>query len=375
MSRLDRYLFREAIPPLLFGVLLYSGLAVVSATLPRMRWLVDVPAGDLAWWLALQVPTAMVQTLPIAIVLAILLAYGRLASNAELLAMQVGGVPLLRTVLPFIGIGVVASLLALAANQWLLPVTHRMVGSEYWELTANRSGLFRLASQNLDVRDFSLTFEGVEAGTETLRDVRVERWDDDVLTLIRADTGRFAGTDLVLRDYTTVRLDLRALDATGLTPAERMEALVPFYNQPSASGAELVITTSFTAEDLIARFGQGGFEDTRSIREARSDSVDPSLPAQERRDAEILFHRKVAEPLANVVLVIAALPLAILFAHTRWVAFGLSLVVTLAWYLLLVFGQLFAQSGTLPPWLGAWLGNIVLGALGVALLAWRVRLR
>ena len=375
MSRLDRYLFREAIPPLLFGLLLYSGLAVVSATLPRMRWLVDVPAGDMARWLALQVPTAMVQTLPIAIVLAILLAYGRLASNNELLAMQVGGAPLLRTARPFFLIGLTASLLGLAANQWLLPVTHRMVGSEYWELTANRSGLFRLASQNLDVRDFSLTFEAVDAESDTLRAVRVQRWDGDVLTLIRADTGRFTGTDLVLRDYSTVRLDLRALDAAGLTSAERMEALVPFYNRPSAAGTELVITTSFTVDDLIARFGQGGFEDTRSITDARADSIDASLPVPERREAEVLFHRKIAEPLANVVLVLAALPLAILFAHTRWVAFGLSLAVTLAWYLLLVFGQLFGQSGALPPWLGAWLGNIVLGALGLALLAWRVRLR
>ena len=34
MTRIDRYLLAEGLPPFLFGLLLYSGLAVVSVTLP-----------------------------------------------------------------------------------------------------------------------------------------------------------------------------------------------------------------------------------------------------------------------------------------------------------------------------------------------------
>jgi lipopolysaccharide export LptBFGC system permease protein LptF len=55
------------------------------------------------------------------------------------------------------------------------------------------------------------------------------------------------------------------------------------------------------------------------------------------------------------------------------VAFGLSLVVTLAWYLLLTFGQLFSQTGVLPVWLGPWIGTAVLGAVGIVLLVARSR--
>lgn len=375
MKRLDFYLIREGIPPLLFGLMLYSGLAVVSSTLPRMQWLVNVPPLDMGRWLLLQLPTAMVQTLPIALVLAVLLAYGRLAANNELPAMQAGGVPLLRTARPFLMIGLIATLAALAANQWLLPVTHRMVGSEYWELTANRSGLFRLASQNLIVRDFTLTFSSVDGRSDTLRNVRVERWDGDTVTLILSDTGRFEGTDLVLRDYRTVAFDLAALEVPGLSAAQRLEALVPLYNRPIREGAELTITTDVTVDELISRFGQGGFEDPRSLLDVRSDSMDPALSVRDRRTAEVLLHRKLAEPVSNLVLVVAALPLAILFAHSRALAFGLSLVVTLAWYLLLAFGQLFGQSGVTAAWLGPWLGNILLGGLGVMLLMFRVRIR
>ena len=375
LRRIDLHLLREGIPPLLFGVFLYSGLAVVSITLPRMQWLVDVPPVEVAGWLALQLPTAIVQTLPIAIVLAVLLAYGRLGSNNELLAMQAGGVSLLRTAGPFLAIGVVAMVGTLAANQWLLPTTQRMVGSQYWELTANRSGLFRLASRDLPVQDFQVTFARVDSATDTLYDVRVQRWDASSLTVIRSVTGRFEGTDLVMRDYSTIRLDLDALDAAGLTPEQRLTQLVSLYNRPDREGAELTITVDVSVDELIARFGQGGFEDPRSITDALADSRNAALPASERREAEVLFHRKLAEPVSNLVLVLAALPLAILFANTRWVAFGLSLAVTLAWYLFLAFGQLYGHSAAVAPWLGPWMGNLVLGVLGVVLLIWRVRLR
>lgn len=89
----------------------------------------------------------------------------------------------------------------------------------------------------------------------------------------------------------------------------------------------------------------------------------------------MLFHRKLAEPFANLTLLAVALPLAVLHARSRSVAFGLSLAVTLAWYLLLTLGQLLAQAGVLPVWLGLWFGNALLLLLGLYLLYARTNLR
>ncbi len=68
-----------------------------------------------------------------------------------------------------------------------------------------------------------------------------------------------------------------------------------------------------------------------------------ALPLREQRNAAVLFHRMLAEPFASLVLLLVALPLSLSYARSRSVAFGLSLVVTLAWYLLLTLGQLLAQ--------------------------------
>jgi lipopolysaccharide export system permease protein len=372
-TRIDRYLWREAIPPLLFGLVLYSALVVTSATLWRLQWIVGTPVLEVAWWLLLQTPQALVQVAPIALVLSVLLAFGRLASDHELTALQAGTVPLLRATLVFVVLGASIAGGALAINQWVLPRSNVAVVDSYWQLTAGRSGLFRLAAQSLPVDDFLITFRDVDRRDE-LRDVRVERWEGDVLTLVRAERGRFEGQSLLLFGHRTQRIDLGALDAVGERSAdETLRRLVRLDARGADAEAPLELTISLSVAELVTQFSGGGFEDARSLTRLAVDAGNPTLSMSQRRQSAALFQRKLAEPLANITLLLVAIPLSITYARSRSVAFGLSLVVTLAWYLLLTFGQLFAQTGVLPLWLGPWLGNLGLGALGVALIVARSR--
>ncbi|MCC6310425.1 MAG: LptF/LptG family permease [Trueperaceae bacterium] len=373
LSRIDRYLLRESLPPFLFGLVLYASLAVVSVTIPRLQWIVGAPVLELGVWLLVQLPQALVQTLPIALVLAVLLAFGRLASENELLALQAGAVPVRRVAGVFVGLGMMCALAVLAINQWVLPVTNTMVTRQYWELTSGQTGLFRLAQQALPVDDFTLHFAvAAERGT-LMRDVRIERWDGDTLTLLRADEGRFEGVNLVLTGYRIDGFDLSALDDATGDPAAALARLIRLRNVPADPSSALTLTTSVTLDELVTRFGAGGFEDYRSITQLWEDSHRAAASATERRRSAALMHRKLAEPFTNLALLLVAVPLSLTYARTRGVAFGLSLVVTLLWYLFYTFGQLFAQTGQLPVWLGAWLGNLVFAGLGLVLLARRVR--
>jgi lipopolysaccharide export system permease protein len=47
--------------------------------------------------------------------------------------------------------------------------------------------------------------------------------------------------------------------------------------------------------------------------------------------------------------------------------FAVSLAIIFTYYILLSMGQGFAEQGDLPPVIGLWLPNVVLGAVGVAL--------
>ena len=145
------------------------------------------------------------------------------------------------------------------------------------------------------------------------------------------------------------------------------------HNHPANADNSLVITTSESYDDLITRFSQGGFADRSSISEALDDSRNASLSETERRQAQVLFQRKIAEPFANLSLLLIAVPLSLLYAANRGVAFGLSLIVTLVWYVLFTVGQLLAQAGTVPVWLGVWSSNGLLSLIGIYLLIYRTR--
>ncbi len=366
LKRIDGYLLREALPPLAFGLLLYGGLAVVSGVLPRLQWIVGTPVADLLWWMTLMLPQALVQVAPIALVLAVLLVFGRLASDHELSAMQAGAVPLRRVALVFVGLGLCAGAASLAVSQWVVPRANLSVVDLYWRLTADRSGLFRLVGQQLPVTDLSLTFGSVSRDGR-LSDVRIERWDADVLTLVRAESGRFEDDALLLYGHRTQRLDLSALDDPGEAEAT-LRALVRLDARAADPEAPLEVVVSLSEQELIARFSGGGFEDARSLSGLRADAADTSLNLSQRRQAAVLLQRKLAESVANLTLLLVAVPLSVGYARSRGVAFGLSLVVTLAWYLLLTFGQLFAQTGVVPVWLGPWAGTIGLAAVGSLML-------
>lgn len=370
MTRIDRYLLREALPPFLFGLLLYAGLAVVSATLPRLQWIVGTPILDVGWWLVVLLPQALIQTAPVALVLAVLLAFGRLSTDQELTAVQAGGVPIARASTVFVLLGVVAALGALAANEWVVPRANAAVADVYWRLTAGRNGLFRLAAQRLPVEGFTIRFAEVDA-RGTMSDVRIERWDDDVYTLVRAEKATFEGLDIVLTGHRTQRFDLGALDRPTDDAAATLRALVRLDARSAGVDDPLVLTTGVDERELVARFSGGGFEDARSISRLAADAEDVQRTAAERREATVLLHRKLAEPVSNVALLLIAVPLSITYARSRSVAFGLALVVTLAWYVLYTFGQLLSLTGVVSPWSGPWAANMILGAIGAFLLVRR----
>lgn len=371
MKRIDRYLLAEGIPSLAFGAMLYGVLAVTSVTLPRLQWLAGAPVPDLLLWLAAQLPTALAQTLPIALVLAVLMTFGRMEGDRELLALRAGGITLGRIILPMLVLAAVLTATTLALYQWVTPRTHTWIAGEYWRMTSGGTGLFRLAGQSMPVGEFTLHFDRTVSASR-IEGVRIERWSDDRLTLVRADSARFDGTDLVLTGYRTQILDLGALDGSAPSATERLEELVRVDNRPRSSDASLRLSVGVDAEELVARFSQGGFEDARPLTELADDWRGAAASGAERRTAGVLLMRRLADPFANLVLLLVALPLSLGWARGSGVAFGLSLVVTLVWYLLSTLGQFGAQSGTVPVWLGPWIANLALGTVGAILL---VRLR
>src|SRR4029450_8948131 len=81
------------------------------------------------------------------------------------------------------------------------------------------------------------------------------------------------------------------------------------------------------------------------------------------------YYRKFSIPFACIVFGLIAMPLGTQANRAvRSRGFAVSLVVIFAYYVLLSTGQGFAEQGRVPPIVGLWLPNLVLGAVGLVLL-------
>ena len=88
----------------------------------------------------------------------------------------------------------------------------------------------------------------------------------------------------------------------------------------------------------------------------------------EQKEYLVEIHKKYAIPFACIVFVLVGCPLGV---RSRGGNFGLSAGISLGFFILywacLIAGEKFADRGLISPWLGMWLGNIIVGFLGIIL--------
>ncbi len=78
---------------------------------------------------------------------------------------------------------------------------------------------------------------------------------------------------------------------------------------------------------------------------------------------------KLSFPLVNLIVILIGAPVATrLRMQSAAVGFGLSIAISFCYYALLRTGQALGHSGALNPYFAGWLGDLVFGAVGLAMM-------
>jgi LPS export ABC transporter permease LptF/LPS export ABC transporter permease LptG len=357
---LSRYILRLIAPGVFLGTGVFLFALLLNELIVNIELIVTQGANPSTVGLAFAqlIPALLAVAVPSALLLGILLALNRLSSGHELIAMRAGGVSPWRLLMP-IGTAAAAAfgvclLLMLEivppANQRFVELRDELLNSRLRTEIEPRMFYDEL----LDGR--VLLVGDARPGEDGWRRVFLaDTARADEPTIFVADRGRLVTVPeerLAFFELTGVEVHNAGLDDPGLYRIQRAER----------------IRLPLDAEEVF------GPERLSPSRSARAMLLPDLLNAYEGTDHPIYLveiHKKFAFPFACLAFGLLGLGLGIRPSPgpARAGSFALAILVILAWYAPIMFGEQLAAAGELPPWIAMWGANIATVAAGIALLA------
>lgn len=362
MRTLDRYILRQMAWPYTLGLAVFTFLLVVPELMKYAEEYVSkgVPLVTVGRLVLTLLPFSLALTIPMSLLLALLVAFGRLSADREFVAMQACGVSLYRLFRPVALVATVSCLATAYVYMVLIPVGNQA----FREITFNI--IASSAENEVKPRVF---FEGFPNIVVYARELPSSGgWDGVFIADNRSGEGASVylarhGRAVINRTAKTVDL---VLEGWTRHTADAKGGYVV------ASGEYLVLSVNPAGVFASGTVSKGLRE--MSVPELR-DRIAGMRAAGESPHNEI-FELQKRYSIPSACLVFGLIGLALGATNRRdakLAGFVVGVAVIFAYYLLLWFGQSLVRGQLVPSWLAAWLANIVLGTLGVLLFKWRHR--
>jgi lipopolysaccharide export system permease protein len=204
---ISRYLLRQHGAPLGFALAALTSLMLIQQIAKQLSSLLGkgLPTGVIIEVFVLSVPFIVAVTLPMAVLVAVLHVFTRLAADNEITAMQSGGVSVGRLIAPVLGGAAAVALLSFLWNDQLLPRTNHQLRILQVDIQRKKPSL-ALKEQVINevvAGQFFLRAARIDGSSNRLKDVTIyDLTDAERRRIISADHGRMAytsgGRDLYL---------------------------------------------------------------------------------------------------------------------------------------------------------------------------------
>jgi LPS export ABC transporter permease LptG/LPS export ABC transporter permease LptF len=364
-SLLDRYVVRETLLPLLLSLLLITFLLIIPPMLQQGYALI---AQGVGWSVVVRVlitllPQALSISIPMAVLMGLLIALGRLSADREFVAMQACGVSVYRLLRP---VGFIA-LVSTAATAYVLIVSLPNANQQFREITLRE--VSSLVENNVKPRVF---FDKFPNRVLYVRDLPPGGGWRDIFLADSSNPGEttvsFAreGRILVDREKQVVQLQLaRGTQHTTMASQPDEYHETAFENFSLNLDPQTVFppppnrgVPEMTIADL-----------RRTIRDA--DSHGDRLLGYNSR---FMIQYKFSFPVACCVLSLVGLALG--FSNRKdgkLASFVIGISVSFVYYVLLYMARAAAHGGVMSPSIAPWIPPAVLGVAGIVLLLWRAR--
>jgi len=356
MRLLDRYVIRNFVQVYFYCIAGFTSIWLIFDVSDNISSFIDnhIAVSLVARYYATQIPQVLIILLPVALLLSLLFALGRMSRANEIVSMLTAGVSLPRVLLPLIGIGLLTVAVTMALNYSLAPhaeLARKMFLSEAQSRPARniQGQVFRNRSE---LRTWFI--QNFRLGDNMFNNVQVLQQD---------------ANDNIVTGYVAVRAFYRPQTKTWDLENVRLT----YYD-----AAGNITKEEFRPTLTIEHWSETPFRLSSANVQAEALSV-PELSEYLHFNADFPptllapfrthFQYRLALPWTCLVVVCIAAPLGIGYSR-RGVLSSVAAAVVLVFsnnFLVHLFLAL-GEGDRVPGWIAAWTPNILFAGIGLYLL-------
>jgi lipopolysaccharide export system permease protein len=361
---LHRYLLNHFLGPFFFClltfILIYTTFDLVNnlneMVESRMNLAVLIP-----YYLNL-VPFVLVQTAPVAALVAIMYSLGIFNKNNELLAMRSSGISLLQILVPFIMTGLLISVAAFVLNDRVVPIS-TMNSAKIKDEKIEKAKKSKKMKKDVEIELENIAFHGKKNRMIYARRYFVFQQKMNELIIYNQDRKQNVASKITATEVqwkndrwhgkNVVFFDLDKRGRIIGEPEFHEDAYIDIQETPADFRQRQNQTEFMSYAELKKYIGYLSFVGGSTVRNLKVD-----------------LNQKLAFPFANLIVILIASPLAFKTSRKSGIVMGIcmSIAMVAGYYVIMSMSLAFGKAGFIAPALSAWIPNMIFAAAGMALI-------
>ncbi len=380
MKTLHGYLARQVLATLAMTVAVFTGLFLIVNVLKEILPLLlnpQVPFLNVLQAVTMLLPFGLVFALPMGLLTATLLVFGRLSADQELTAVRAGGVSLLTLVTPVLWISVLAAGVSAVATLELAPRCRTAFKRMSYQLGLARPTALLVEQRYItEFSGWTIYIGRRRNDTEFENVLLYEARQEQLARRIHARRARVT-SDPVTRQVIFQLFDAEVFTKSIVNVIAEPGSTTPVASSaPSGSGEWSMVFFDEAPPVRLDLTGAQPLGDKPKLNEMTARELLAERDDNRRRGIDptpvlVNLHRQVSFSFACVSFTLIGIPLG-LRGHRRETGYGIAaaLLLTAVYYSFIILGQSLETRAHLFPHLIVWIPNFLFQGLGAWLL-WR----
>jgi len=361
---LDRWLLGQIIPPMIFAISAFTIISLsVGVLFDLIRKIVEygLPLLQALKALIFSLPSFLVLSFPMAVLLSTLLSYGKLSANSELLALRSLGIPKSRIIAPAIAVSIFMTGLTFYFNDNLVPTSNKLAESTL------RSGIGSSFNKGNSKNNIIFSRKGSRIDPNTNKPTKVNKYLTHIFHASRFENNIMK--EVTVLDFS--RQDVKQILSANSAIFDKENSSWIFTDGSIVSTNSIGQATSIKFKQYIYPFVEGPMDLAKVPKDASDMSLKEALKAEiiykkmgdlkEIRKIQVRIQEKFTLPCACLVfgLIGSILGSKSNLRSSKSQGFGLSVILILVYYVISFVCSSFGVKGLIPPIIAAWLPVLI----------------